>query len=163
MPAPKRSLALLLIAVVLTASGCGLRIPTDPDGTLDDVSGGVLDVGVSPNGDLIRVDGDEPTGEEAETIRAFARSIDAEVSWTVGSEEALVRELENGELDLVAGGLTDQTPWTDSAGVTRPYTEVTASDGSIFHLVMLVPLGENAFLTRLETFLTERAEAGEER
>ncbi len=152
---------LLVLASSLALSGCGLRIPTDPSGTLASVEGGTLHAGVSPNGRWIEVGGDVPRGSEADAIRAFAESLDADVDWTIGSEEALVRELENGGLDLIAGGLTDQTPWTEQAGVTRPYAEVTAQNGEKLKLVMLVPLGENAFLSRLETFLSERATAGE--
>lgn len=151
---------LLLLSSPLALSGCGLTIPTDPSGTLAAVEGGTLRAGISPNGDWADVGGDEPQGREPDAIRAFADSLDADVEWTVGSEEALVRELENGGLDLIAGGLTDQTPWTDKAGVTRPYAEAIAKDGSTLKVVMLVPLGENAFLSRLETFLSERSTAG---
>ncbi|MFZ8756195.1 transporter substrate-binding domain-containing protein [Microbacterium sp. HMH0099] len=114
-----------------------------------------MHAGVTPNGTFVRVDGGEPTGRDVEAIRAFADSLDAEVEWTVGAEEALVRGLENGDLDVVAGGLTDKTPWTNKAGMTRPYAEATLDDGRTAKLVMLVPIGENAFLSRLETFLDE--------
>jgi len=146
--------AVVLIAAVLTSTGCGIQIPRDPDGTLDAVRGGELRAGVSPNGRFVQVDADaEPSGDEAELVRGFARSLDADVDWTVGSEEALVRGLENGDLDLVTGGFTDKTPWTDKAGMTRPYAEAELDDGSTAKLVMLVPLGENAFLSELERYL----------
>jgi ABC-type amino acid transport substrate-binding protein len=147
-------LAVGLVAAVLV-TGCGVQIPADPSGTLDAVTGGMLRVGVSPSDGLIDVAGEEPAGSEVDAIRGFADSLEADIAWTVGSEEALVRELENGELDLVAGGLTDETPWTEKAGVTRPYAETTDDDGKTRKLVMLVPPGENAFLARLETYLTE--------
>lgn len=148
-------------AVSLLLGGCGVKIPADPSGTLDAVQGGVLRAGVTPNGEWVCLDGNEPTGSEIDALTHFAESLDADVEWTVGSEEALVRGLENGELDVVAGGLTDQTPWAHKAGLTRPYDEVTLADGSTIKLVMLVPLGENAFVSTLETFLT--AEASRER
>lgn len=154
-----RLLASAMLAAMLTLTGCGLQIPADPDGTLARVTGGDLRAGVSPVDGLIDVGGQEPLGDEADAIRAFAASLDAEVQWTVGSEEALVRGLEDGELDLVAGGLTDQTPWLDKAGVTRAYREVTDDRGRTHKLVMLVPLGENAFLSELETFLTAHVES----
>lgn len=151
-----RPIALVAAAAcLLLLTGCGIRIPSDPDGTLDAVQGGVLRAGISPHGELVRVDGGEPSGSEVEALTAFARSLDADVEWTVGSEEALVRGLEEGDLDVVAAGLTDQTPWTNKAGMTRPYAETTLEDGSTAKLVMLVPLGENAFVSRLETFLTD--------
>lgn len=155
--------ATVLAALITVLAGCGLTIPSDPSGTLDDVRGGVLHAGVSPHDGFVSVDGDEPAGTEIEAIRAFAESLDARVEWTVGSEEALVRGLENEELDLVAGGLTDETPWVDMAGVTRPYTEITDADGTTRKLVMLVPMGENAFISELETFLSGYVDDGGER
>jgi ABC-type amino acid transport substrate-binding protein len=144
------------MALLVTVTGCGLQVPADPSGTLDAVRGGTLRAGVSPNGGYVDVGTSPPTGSDVRAIEDFAESLDAEVAWTVGSEEALVRGLESGELDLVAGGITDQTPWIEQAGVTRPYREVRDGD-TTRKLVMLVPLGENAFLTALETFLTRRS------
>lgn len=146
----------LTLVSVLSLCGCGLTIPSDPSGTLDAVRGGVLRAGVSPNAPFVDVTGvdEEPTGTEVEAIEAFADHLDADVEWTIGSEEELVRDLEDGELDLVAGGLTDETPWSDKAGVTRSYDDVTDDDGSVLKLVMLAPMGENAFISELETFLS---------
>ncbi|KTS02616.1 transporter substrate-binding domain-containing protein [Microbacterium testaceum] len=157
MPRSRPAAVVAAALSVLLLAGCGIRIPTDPQGTLDRVEGGVLHAGISPNGDFVRIDGDLPSGSEVDALTDFAASMDAEVDWTVGSEEALVRGLENGDLDVVAGGVTDETPWTERAGMTRPYGEVTLDDGSAAKLVMLVPLGENAFVSRLETFLTDEA------
>jgi len=152
-----RFAAVVVAASTLLLAGCGIQIPADPSGTLNAVEGGVLRVGVTPNGDWVRVGENDPSGTEVESLIGFARSLDADVQWTVGSEESLVRGLEEGQLDVVAGGLTDQTPWTNKAGMTRPYAEATRADGSTVKLVMLVPLGENAFVSALETYLTDEA------
>lgn len=144
-----------LLAALLLLTGCGMRIPSDPDGTLDRVTGATLRVGVSPNDGFTVVDDDEVTGTDAELVEGFAATIDADVVWVPGSEEALVRDLEEGELDLVIGGITDATPWVEQAGVTRPYDEFTDEHGTTHKLVMLVPMGENAFLSALERFLTQ--------
>lgn len=143
------------LALIGALSGCGLSIPTDPDGTLDSVTGGELRVGTSPDGDLVDVSRGEPSGSIVDLVDRFADSIDAEPDWTVASEETLVTMLEAGDLDLIAGGITPDTPWIDKAGVTRGYRGIEGADGR--ELVMLVPLGENAFLSRLETFLDEEA------
>ncbi len=145
--------SLVALAAVALLAGCGLSIPTDPDGTLDSVSGGVLRVGTSPDGELVEVSQGDPTGTIVDLVDRFADSIDADTEWTVASEETLVTELEAGDLDLIAGGITPDTPWIDKAGVTRGYRGIEGSDGR--ELVMLVPLGENAFLSTLETFLDE--------
>lgn len=139
------------VAVTIALSGCGLTVPADPDGTLKAASGGELRVGTSPDGDLVEVDRGEPSGPVVDLVEGFADSIDAEPRWTVATEETLVRKLESGELDLIAGGLTPDTPWIDKAGVTRGYPGIEGAGDR--ELVMLVPLGENAFLTALEKYL----------
>ncbi|MGH3690110.1 MAG: hypothetical protein ACRDT7_08150 [Microbacterium sp.] len=142
-------------AFVLTLglSGCGLTVPADPNGTLDTVSGGELRVGTAPDGNLVRIDGGEPTGSIIDLVDGFASHIHARADWTVASEETLVSMLGHGDLDLIAGGITSDTPWVDEAGVTRGYTGIEGSDGR--EIVMLVPLGENAFLSSLERFLDD--------
>ena len=153
--------AALGIAAMLVLTGCGTQIPSDPSGTLETVRGGTLRVGVSLNEGFVESGStadDEPTGPEVEVIEAFAESLNADTEWTVGSEEDLVRRLERGQLDLVAGGLSDATPWVESAAVTRPYREVTDDDGGTRKIVMLTPMGENAFLSELETFLSAHGE-----
>jgi ABC-type amino acid transport substrate-binding protein len=142
----------------LALTGCGLQIPADPEGTLDRVEGGVLRVGVTEHEPWVELDSQgDPAGSEAELVTRFAERLDAEVEWTTGSEAALVEALEGDELDLVIGGFLHDTPWAKHVGVTRTYTEVETADGSTEKHIMLVPMGENAFLVELETFLHEEA------
>jgi ABC-type amino acid transport substrate-binding protein len=148
----------LVVALLLTA--CGLSIPTDPNGTLDRVTDGRLRVGISPNGELTTVDDGQYGGTEAELVKDFADSLNAQIEWTVGSEEALVRGLEHNSLDLVIAGITDQSPWAERAAPTRPYAEAPDAWGTDHKLVMLVPMGENAFLSELERFLDEQGQSG---
>lgn len=136
---------------ILLLAGCGLSIPTDPDGTLDRARGGVLRVGASPDGTMIVATGGDVGGPEAELVEGFADSIDADVEWTVTGEEQLVEGLEAGDLDVAVGGMTDQTLWEQKVGVTRGYTGIPGSRGTA--QVMFVPLGENALLSALETYL----------
>lgn len=144
-------------AVLLT--GCA-TVPADPDGTLERVQGGVLRVGVTENAPWVELsDGGDPSGTEPALILEFAERLDAEVEWTPGSEATLaeaLEALEAGELDLVIGGFVEDTPWTELAASTRPYVEAGTPEGNDKH-VMLAPLGENAFLVTLETFLDEQA------
>jgi len=147
----KRSpLSLVALALVFALAGCG-SIPADPDGTLEQVTDGVLRVGASPDDGLISVAGNEVSGDEAELVEGFAETLNARVEWTIGGEERLVGQLDTGKLDLVVGGITDATPWVESAGVTRAYPAMPGADGR--NIVMLVPLGENRFLGELERFL----------
>ena len=113
----------LSLIVVLTLSGCGVSMPTDPNGTLDRVTDGQLRVGISPNGELTTVDDGQYGGSEAELVKRFADTLGAQIEWTAGSEEPLVRGFEHDSLDLVIAGITDQSPWVDRAAPTRPYAE----------------------------------------
>jgi polar amino acid transport system substrate-binding protein len=151
---------LLVTVVAALLAGCGVTIPTDPEGTLERVTGGTLRVGVSPNPPWTEAAQDgEPTGAEVGLVKEFAATLQAEVSWTVGGEEALIKRLEEGDLDLVIGGLTADTPWEEHIAVTKPYAEGTGPDGKRIRLVMAAPPGENAYLVRLEKFLLSRGQA----
>lgn len=137
----------------LVATGCGVQVPADPDGTLERVTGGELRVGAVPDPGLVEVTGDDPSGPLVDLVEEFADTIDAETEWFVASEETLVSQLETGALDLAVGGFTDQSPWVDRVGLTRGYTAIPGADGR--PIALLVPLGENAMLAELETFLDE--------
>jgi ABC-type amino acid transport substrate-binding protein len=153
-----RVLAVLTLAgaVTLTLTACGLTIPTDPDGALDRVDGGVLRVGASPSDGLVDVRGDAVDGPIPDLVESFASSRYAQVEWTVGSEEDLVDALEEGQLDLAVGGMSDATPWTDRASVTRAYDDLPGTGGR--SVVLLLPLGENALQAAVETFLDGEVE-----
>lgn len=138
--------------MIACLAGCGVTIPTDPEATLDRVRGGELRAGASASGQLVIVEDGEVGGPLADLVEEFAGTLGARVDWTVGSEEQLVDGLESGELDLAIGGMTDQTPWTDRAAVTRAYSSVPSADEPI---VMLLPMGENAWQAELEAFLDQ--------
>ncbi len=156
--APLRALVGVAASVVLAGvlAGCGATIPSDPEGTLDDVRGGVLRVGVSSAPPWTEPGPDDdagPAGLEPDLVRAFAESIDAEVEWTRGGEEQLVDQLHRDELDLVVGGLTATSPWADKAALTYPYAHTVGPEGAPEAHVMAVRMGENAFMVELERFL----------
>lgn len=137
-------------------AGCAGGFPADPDGTLDRVEGGVLRVGVSAHSPWTEVTpGGEPAGLEVDLVTEFAESLGAEVEWTASGEEDLMAQLDRSELDLVVGGLTAASPWAEVSALTYPYTTVPGADGTSEAHVMAAPLGENAFLVALETFLLE--------
>lgn len=156
-PARRRGIlpaAGLALTAVLALTGCtSSGYPADPEGTLDRATGGTLHVGVVHHPPYVDATGAEPSGSEVELVEGFARQIGAEIDWTVSGEEAVMTALQKGDLDLVAGGLTSQSPWTTHGAITRDYAEATGPDGKAVKLVMAVPLGENQMLTELERYL----------
>lgn len=143
---------MLVVALIAALAGCGMTIPSDPDGTLDRVTGGELRVGVSVNPPWT-APGPDRSGTEVDLVREFADRLDAKIAWTEGGEETLAGAMERGELDLIIGGLTAESPWADKVALTAPYTNWTDDRGQTRDQVMAVPMGENAFLFELESFL----------
>jgi ABC-type amino acid transport substrate-binding protein len=147
----------ITLITTLAVAGCSVRVPTDPDGTLDRVrSAGILRAGASPAGDALTVTDATPSGPLVELVDRFAASEGAEVEWTVGGEEELVGRLEAGALDLVAGDFSEQTPWVDQVSVTRGIRGVDGLGDR--PVVMLLPLGENAMQAALEVFIDSEVE-----
>ncbi len=153
-----RMMAAAILAGALALTACGTSFPSDPDGTLDRVSGGTLRVGASANGEWVSLPASgEPQGREPDLVRAFAAQLGAGIEWSEGAEHVLAEDLKHGELDLVIGGLNDKTPWEKDAGLTRAYAESVDTRGQGRKHVMLVPKGENAFLLELDRFLASEA------
>ncbi len=157
--APGVTVALVALVAVLVA-GCGGPFPKDTDGSLDRITGGVVRVGVSENPPWTEVgDDDGVTGREVDLVAGFARDRSATVEWTPGAESELVMAMARGDLDVVVGGLTSDSPWEKEVALTRPYAQEVTPDGDTEQLVMATPLGENALLVALETYLARTGEA----
>ena len=131
------------LALAALLAGCGW--PRDPEHTTERVSGKVLRAGVSENPPWIRIQGGEVSGIDAELIRAVAADAGARVAWRPGGESALMKDLKEGRLDVVAGGITSQSPWVKEMGAPRAYATVAGEK----HLV-LAPPGENGWIMKLE-------------
>jgi hypothetical protein len=142
-----------VVAAGLALGGCSVTIPSDPDGTLDSLRGGVVRAGASVNPPWTDAEAGAPSGLEVDLVEDFAETLDAQVEWTVAGEEDLVAEMERGELDVLVGGLTGRSPWADKVALTYPYLTTTGPEGEKELHVMAVPSGENALMTELERFL----------
>jgi membrane-bound lytic murein transglycosylase MltF len=140
------------VCLAISVSACS-SVPRDPDATLDRVQrDGVIRVGASPSDGWVRYEGDRAAGREAELVEGFASDLGVRVEWTLAGETALVGAMERGELDVIIGGLHADSPWSDTVAITRPYAESTEAGETVEH-VLAVPLGENALLVRLESYL----------
>lgn len=151
-----------------TASACD--VPRDPEGTLERARGGALRVGVTERRPWVfragAVDDTEPRGVEAELVRGFAKQVGARVAWTWASEQELFEALERFELDIAAGGFTEDTPWKERVGLTRVYFEheqsveragerTTRAQG---HVLATAP-GENRTLLELDRYVARQRDA----
>jgi len=88
------------------------QYPRDPEGTLDRVAGGVMRVGFVEHPPWVEKENETlAAGIEPELLRQFAAELDSDLRVYWGSEEDLFTALEHFELDVVAGGLTEATPW----------------------------------------------------
>lgn len=133
------------IVLLVFAIACGL--PRDPDGTLERVRGGVMRVGVAESRPWIIVSPSGAEGVEATLVKAIADSLGASIEWIRKSESELLTDLEERKLDLVLGGLTDDSPWKTKVALTKPFYEDPRTKKK--H-VMAAPPGENAWLVFVE-------------
>lgn len=113
--------------------------PKDPDETTRRVRGsGTMRTGIV-SGDQ---DGNNAALELAGTIAGAAG---AQLQSKQGSAEILIRELDDGKLDLVVGKFAKSTPWKTHAALSAPYVaERPKSDEPV--LRALVKAGENRWL-----------------
>jgi len=151
-----RSAGWALTGLCLTF-GCG-EVPRDPEGTLDRVRGNVLVVGATDSPPQITRSGQGANGPEADLIREIAAQLNARVLWRWGPLEEHFAALERFEIDLVAGGLTERTPWRHRVGLTRPWVERADGGG-----VLAAPPGENRFLVALDSHIVARSRRFEPR
>ncbi len=139
-----------LILVVALLTGCQ-NFPKDPEKTLEQVTNGTLKVGYSENPPWVVKGPAGPTGIEPDLVKAFANGLNAKIEWQNDSEQNLMEELEKHNLHLVIAGVTDDTPWKSKISFTRPYVELQKKKH-----VFCVIMGENAFITKLESFLRQQ-------
>jgi polar amino acid transport system substrate-binding protein len=146
----------LLACTAIAMTSCGL--PLDASGTLDRATRGTLRVGMSADEPWTASTPSGRDGVEVRLIEEFAADIDASIEWEDGGEETLMHSLDSGELDVVIGGLTTKSPWSDQAALTQPYVATISEDGSVEQHVIAVALGENALLVAVEKFFLSRSD-----
>ena len=113
----------ILFASFIFALSCD-DLPRDQSGTFDGIKrSGRMRVGLIENPPWVIRTGGEPAGAEVDMIRQFASETGATPEWHWGGEEKSLGALEKYELDLVIGGLSDQTPWYKRVGLTKQYFE----------------------------------------
>jgi ABC-type amino acid transport substrate-binding protein len=144
--------AALLTAVAVAAQACS-AIPRDTKGALDRATGGVLHVGVIEHRPWTIVEPQRIGGVEPQLLDRWASQIGARIEWHRGSIEELVEALERRELDVLAAGFYDTTPYAPRLALTQPYLEVEDAHEKKRALVLAVTPGESALLFSLDKFL----------
>lgn len=99
------------------------HFPNDANDTLTRVNHGVLRVGYTQTEPWVRPGPAVPQGIEPELVTGLARHLHARIDWVPGSEEQLFKALKHREIDLLIGGFTEENPWQDEVGLTRPFLE----------------------------------------
>ena len=141
-----------LLATALLLPGCDY--PRDPDGTLEKVRGGVLQVGVVSAPPWVRSDDGAVSGPEAELASRIAASVGARVEWRDDTMDSLMQQLEERELGLVIGGLTERSPWRSHVALSIPHAE-DRRDGRLHRHVLALPPGENAWQMQVESVIRD--------
>lgn len=143
---------LIIIIMLLLLNGCK-DYPKDINGTLNKITtSGVIKIGVIEHPPYASFVGKKnPEGSEIDLVTAFAKSLPAKIKWYYLGEHLLISKLQNREIDLVIGGLLDDNHWIHEVGTTRVYSTINNQNH-----VMAVPLGENAFIIKLEKFLSKQ-------
>lgn len=133
----------LLYFVLLVALPACDAIPRDAAGALDRIrASGEVRVGV---------DRAVARGVEAEILERWAATLGARVVWVPGPLPELVRAVHERDLDVVAAGLTDDTPFAARLAISQPYQRGSPAR------VLAVTQGESALLYSLDRFVLERA------
>lgn len=140
--------AICITAVFVLLSGCR-EIPADPEGTFGKAKETGLYVGFSHNPPWV-IDYDSLAGGvEGLLIKDFAHSNGMVINWRKGSEQKLMKMLENNELHIVIAGITKDNPWkSKKIGLTMPYHKEQKEK----HVIALIQ-GENRLVMNLEKFL----------
>ena len=121
----RSAILISLLALSLFApSGCS-NLPRDPKETLRQLSSRPIRVGLVEHPPWVVRTSGEPAGVEVELVRNFAGQLGTTTDWHWGGEQEQLEALQHYQLDIVIGGLTDQTPWSKYVGFTSAYFEET--------------------------------------
>lgn len=114
---------LTLVGSFLSSLFLVAHYPNDAEGTLTRVRNGVVRVGYTRAEPWVSEGPAGLAGLEPPLVAGFARQQGARVEWVPGSEEQLFRALKHRQIDLLIGGITDESPWRAEVGMTSPYLE----------------------------------------
>jgi polar amino acid transport system substrate-binding protein len=95
----------------LVAAWCtNCAFPRDPEGTLERVRGGEMRVGLAIEEPWTRMEEGKASGVEVQLIEMFADELRAEPVFVQGTVPGLLEAIKENELDVMIGGLTEDSP-----------------------------------------------------
>src|SRR4051812_6615567 len=156
--------AATLLTSLLVVVACDL--PRDADGTVDRIRNGTMHVGYVADTPWVTDSAQQAGGVEGAIARTLARQLNASIVWHSAPSSTLLESLNQRELDLVLGDLSAKSPWKQQVALTRPFfTDTIEVPGPpnnrqpvhrMQQLVLAVPPGENAWLTRVEQLIYQQ-------
>ncbi len=150
---------LAILSVLLLLAACD-QLPRDAAGALKRIqSTREVRVGVAEHEPWVRWEGDRATGFEPELIEQWAHTLGARVLWRRDAVAELVKALHRREIDVLAAGLEETTPYAPEVAATQPYLEAPDREGKKTPRVLAVTQGESALLFSLDRFLLQQDDA----
>ena len=151
---------LLPAAVALLLLGGCDRFPRDSAGALERIERDhVVRVGVVEHPPWVRLGAGAPAGIEPALVEGWAAERRARVEYRTGDLHALMEALHRREIDVLAAGLHDKTPYAAKAAISQPYVTVKDARGKKETHVLAATPGESALLLSLDRFLKAQDEA----
>ena len=134
---------LLFFLVLVTISSC--NIPKDPERSWEDIQKNGLKVGVVINPPYTVKQDSMYSGKKIELLENLANDNKLQFSFETGNETDLTDKLAHYKIDLLIGGFTKKSIWTEKVGLTTAYDDKDH--------VILIPKGENKLLHFLESYI----------
>lgn len=143
------------VVALLLLTACE-GFPQDAARSLERAHGSALQAGAShdPPWVIVAKDG-TPSGPEIELVEALAASEGLRVEWTAGAHDQLMARLADFDLQVVAGGHRDGSPWEPDLGWSRAYALPVTGTPRIDRRLALPP-GENALQMTVDRWLAAR-------
>lgn len=138
----------LVSAVLAFALLPGCKVPDDPEGTTEAVTGSVLKVGALTE-ILDQVD--------ANAISQIAKALQTEPELVTADPHTLFAQLTEGKIHILAGRIPANTPFTADAALSVPIGRVALGD-DVEDQVLAVRKGENKFLITVNRAIEKMAE-----
>lgn len=125
-----------LVAMLVMSLLIACKVPDDPEGTTEEVTGNILRVGT-----LI-----EPLGRaDADAVARVANAVQAETELVTGDPHTLFAQLEDGKIHLIAGRIPASTPFAADVALTDPLGGIMLGNDTEDR-VLAIRKGENRFL-----------------